>query len=318
MYSWSVILSDANSSEYELLASAFQSKKNAQLFAENYVFDYISKVDGLNRLEPFSTLKSASLAMKGLEVSRAYIKKINDDLNITELAAHYILGNTPCHKEQWGLTVHKLNIFLRPVVITTIEEEFKEQEVEEEKEIVKELTFVVPGRLYNGYEKKIVVETVKEKVRKMVPVKIMKETTTTERVVKSRDIFTVSLLKTKVKDEISPVERAQAQTAAVNLAHAFSRTKTAQTILNTNGTKVSELLFFHSEEFGRYKLAKQPLPPSGIKIVKPQIKLQEKEIQIDLRKATSTMKVNVGASLAGFGAEVIKRRLEMFPELKKE
>lgn len=311
MYTWSVILSEPNAPEYELLANTFQSKKNAQLFAENYVFDFISKVDGINRLDPFAS--SGSSGMKDLEVDRNYISKIVEDQTITNLGRHYILGNTPGVKEPWGITVHKLNIFTRPVITTIAEEIMEEREVEEDKEIVKELTFVIPGRIYNGYEKKIVIETIKEKVKKMVPVQITREVTSTERVVKSANLFTISLLRSKITDEVSLVERAQAQTAAINLARAFSQTKTAQTILSTNSIKVSELLFFHSEEFGKY------VPPKLIKALPVAANLSVKKGEaINLRKATSTMKINVGASLAGFGAEVVKRRLEMFPELKKE
>lgn len=313
MYSWSVILSEPNAPEYELLSNTFQSKKNAQLFAESYVFDFISNVDGSSRLEPFTILKAGDSQMKDLEVSKNYIKRIEEDLSLVNHSSHYIVGNTPGVKEPWGLTVLKLNVFLRPKTVTTIEEEMKEEEIEEEKEITKELTFVIPGRIYNCYEKKIVIETIKEKVKKMVPVKITKEVVTGERVVKRREIFTVSLLKTKIKDEISPVEIAQARTAVANLAHAFSRSKTSQTILNTSCTKVSELIFFHSEEFSRYSVPKY----TKIETVKP-FENKKREVQVDLRKATSTIKVNLGASLAAFGAEVIKRRLEMFPGIKKE
>lgn len=310
MYKWSVILSEPNALEYELLSDTFQSKKNAQLFAENYVFDFISKVDGINRIDPFSSLNSGG--MKDLEVDRIYISKIVEDQTITNLGRHYILGNTPGAKEPWGLTVHKLNISTRPVITTSVEEIMEEREVEEDKEIKKEITFVIPGRIYNGYEKKIVVETVKEKVKKMVPVQITREYNSTERVVKSTKLFTISLLRSKVEDVVSLVEKAQAQTAAINLARAFSQTKTAQTILSAVGVKVSDLLFFHSEEFGKYK------PPKRSKSLLDAVSLPiKKGVSVDLRKATSTMKLNVGASLAGFGAEVVKRRLEMYPELRE-
>lgn len=50
--------------------------------------------------------------------------------------------------------------------------------------------------------------------------------------------------------------------------------------------------------------------------------IQKKDIDtehspINLRRASSTVRVNVGASLAGLGAEFLKRRQEMFPSATK-
>lgn len=69
---------------------------------------------------------------------------------------------------------------------------------------------------------------------------------TQERIVKTQDVFTVSLLKSKSKDQLSPVEREEVVISAKHLSDEFKGTKTAKMILAVSGSdvpyKVSELL----------------------------------------------------------------------------
>jgi len=324
MSNWSIIVLKSNSSEYELLqvdgrVCEFQTKRNAQLFAESYILEYILKVDGISRLEPFISLPSAVSSMKGLEVTRSDILKINSDTNITNLSRHYILGNT---SSQWGLTVHKTHIFMRPVTTTTIIEETKEIEVEEDREVSTKINIIIPGRFFNGREERIVTETVKEKVKKQVPVQRVVETTVEERVVKSRDVFTILLAKGKSHDVLTPLEKENAMIMASDLSREFIETKTAKMLFAVSDSdvpyKVSELLQANSDEFSLYRLPEKT-PEKKRSVVSRANEIERKNevrtelSRVDLRRATNTARVNIGAALAGFGAQVLKRRQEMFP-----
>ena len=71
MYTWYVILSRSGSAEYEILrpegsTGEFLSKRNAQLFAERYVLDYVINADGIGRIEPCLNLSTPSSPLKGI------------------------------------------------------------------------------------------------------------------------------------------------------------------------------------------------------------------------------------------------------------
>jgi len=316
MYNWSVVVSRSDSAEYETLHSKtfgndFRSKRNAQLFAESYVLDYISNADGAGRLEPFSNLPSSSTVMSGLEVTREYIKDVENDTNTSNLKCHYIVGNKPT--EPWSLTVHKTHIFTKTTTQTISKEEMVEQEIEEERDVEKDVTVVVPGRFWSGSKTEKVKETIKVKVKKLVPLTTLVHSSQSIRVVKSYDVFTVSLLKTKVIDQISPIEKEQAILMASELAKSFIETKTAKMILAVSCSdvpyRVSELINAAPEDFGYYHI------PEKKRVPKTNAYVPIETPKLNIRRATSNLgvKTNVGASLANLGAEIIKKRQEMFP-----
>ena len=318
MYNWSVVLSKNNSAELETLypedGTTFHSKRNAQLFAESYVLDYIQKVDGMDRLEPFINLSSPLSGMTGLEVTRSDIAKIESDETITEHKRHYILSTT--RDQPWGIVVRRVHIFLRPMTTIRIGQHSVEEEVEEEQEVEVEKKVLVPGYIVNSYRVDKVREKVKKLVKKQVSTPVQIKFVTPTRTVDSTDMFTIFLVRSKNTDQINPVEREQAILIANDLAKSFSETKTAKMILAVSGSdvpyKVSELISFNNEEFGCYhkqekkKTVKQmvekknPIPPSS---------------PVNIRRATTSLGVrtNTGASLAGIGLDVMKRRREMFP-----
>lgn len=319
MYNWSVILSRSDSSEYEILlpedmGNGFKSKRNAQLFAESYVLNYIMRVDGINRLEPFIDLPSPSTPMKGLEVTREYITNIVKDSQITNLKYHYIVGG--CKDAPWSLTVHRLHIFLSPVTITKTEERLEEKEVEEEQEIEVEKQIIVPGTFFHGRRTEKVKEKVKKVIKKQIPVQYSIDIVSQERTVYSTDVFTVSLLKTKILNHVDPVEREHAMMMANTLAKNFSETRTSKMIFAVADSdvpyKVSELKSSNEDEFGSYRLPEKKKHKS----ITPQPEEQIPSKPINIRKATNVLgiKTNSGAALAGLKDEILKKRNEMFKD----
>jgi hypothetical protein len=327
MWKWSVVLSRGDSAEYETLRpegieNDFCSKKNAQLFAESYILEYIWGVDGINRLEPYTTLPNSTSKMSGLEVTRDDISRIEKDETVSNLKCHYIVGNK--RGEPWGLTVHRLHIFTRPMTITKIEEKMEEREVEEEQEIETDKQVVVPGRIFNSYRTEKVREKVKTKVKKQVPVQISTQVTAQERSTRSTDVFTLSLVRTKITDQVSPIEREQAILIANALAKSFSETNTFKTILAICETgisyKISELREYNTGEFGSYHPPEKKAKLDGVRISRPNKTPELSEgipQRVNLRRATSTLgiKANIGAALACLGGDIMKRRQEMFKTL---
>lgn len=308
-YQWSVVISRKDSDELQTISGkeAFHTKGNAQLFAERYVLDYIALVDGINRLD--AALPARSSPMPGVEVSRKYVKKIEQDQTVDQLCLHYIVGNlsgTP-----WGLTVHRTHIFTRPLVITSVAEEIKEVEVEEEREITKEITLVTPGWFRNGYEKKTVIETVPGKIKKQILEQKMVETHTLERIVKSDDLFTVSVLSTKNEQYVFIPEDLPKE-MKVQFAQDFAETETCKSLWEASQIQSScslpYLMVAHEDEFGRYD-------PAACTIPWEEKFVERQSSPINIYPALKTTKpssgINLSHSIANLGAEMMKKRKEI-------
>lgn len=168
---WAVIISYSGQQEY-LVLDKFNTKTNAQLFAEQYALQYVVNHDGLK-----STNES---------VSRNTIDEMIKNTNIVKEDRHFIIRN----QFPWGLTVNRVHIQQLPHIVT---EEVDCIETRMVDEVVKTSKDVVTSGWFGRKTHKIQEETTIT-VPKPVSVKQSLTKTAYCRSANANDVFTVSLL----------------------------------------------------------------------------------------------------------------------------
>ena len=168
---WSVVIHKQSDQEHRVL-DKFNTKANAQLFAENYAWQFVVQHDGLNANESVATRKQ--------------IEAICNNESIVKENRHFIIRN----KFPWGLSV--VNLLIRQLETTKVDEiEVTETlEVDAVVKVSKQVT--VPGRLF-GSRTHTVQEEQTIKVPKQVQVKKPCTSTTYQRLADVLDVFTVSI-----------------------------------------------------------------------------------------------------------------------------
>ena len=148
--SWIVALFERSEGEYKALAE-FNTKLNAQLYAEDYVLGYIAERDGTD---------GRGVNIDKLIVNRAHIDSVVKDLNLSKYAAHFVLRDVA----PWGFTVNKVVVATTTVKTVTSTEEPEEYEVDEEFEATREV-MVPTGKWFGPKEVK---QTIREKQTRKV------------------------------------------------------------------------------------------------------------------------------------------------------
>jgi hypothetical protein len=244
---WSVIVHKQGSQEFVVESTKFFTRANAQLFAEEYVLGYLAEHDG----------KNCDTKIVGRPDIERYIK----DVEVINLDRHFILHNPM----PWGLTVNHTQINRLESKTT---EEVESIELREVEETVKEVDQVVIPLWFGRKDVRTVEKDVVKKVQKEFPIKRTEVKITHRRVVKSQDVFSITLaFDAGYRDCITgPEESERTERMLKTNDHKAACKILSDRLLKTNvfsdladGAKLSELKNTRANEFDTYNAFKSVL-----------------------------------------------------------
>lgn len=237
---WSVVLHNKNDLELSVLES-FNTRTNAQLFAESYVAQLVLEHNGSRDL-------CNTLDRKAIE------QKLSDP-SITNENCYYIIHNNL----PWGMTVNAIYIRQLETVVVDEVDTVQTQEVDEVVKVPKQIT--VSAGWFSRAKTHTVEEDKTIKVPKQIVVKQTRITTNNKRIADSTDVLTVNLVYNKnavpAYIETARKERTDSNSADMircnSLARRLAATNTFATLDGVSSVCVKFCKTEFSNEFSSYK-----------------------------------------------------------------